>query len=81
MFYIEIIFLLFQVKRILPYWLKNPVLVGHSLSEDSKSIDDISDLTDITKKNLKQNEINKLFPIQQAVIPTILNISDSLVFR
>ena len=67
-----------SVDVVLPSWLAYPTVVSTSISkgsaaeEESKSISEISYLDPYIRGSLKEMNITKLFPVQEAVIPWIL---------
>ena len=71
-----------QVSMVLPHWLAHPEILSNDLSEKGSSVPEVSYLTEIMKKNLKSMNIKNLFPVQEKVIPWIMNVqSKPLPFR
>lgn len=63
-----------KVDMMLPPWLAHPTIVSNDLStESTTSIGDLSYINSDIKDILTKMEITKLFPVQSAVIPWILN--------
>lgn len=71
-----------QVSMVLPHWLAHPEILSNDLSEKGSSVTDVAYLSEIMKKNLKSMNIKNLFPVQEKVIPWIINVkSKPLPFR
>lgn len=65
-----------KVDMMLPPWLAHPTIISNDLStESSTSIADLSYINDDVKEILTKMGIAKLFPVQSAVIPWILNVN------
>lgn len=63
-----------KVDMMLPPWLAHPTIISNDLSVESTiSIGDLSYINDDIKGILSRMDITKLFPVQSAVIPWILN--------
>uniref|UniRef100_A0A1Q3F1K4 ATP-dependent RNA helicase n=1 Tax=Culex tarsalis TaxID=7177 RepID=A0A1Q3F1K4_CULTA len=62
-----------QVEEILPPWLSHPTVIDSDLSKKGKSIKKLSYLDDQLKANLKKLGFKRLFPVQETVIPWILD--------
>ncbi|XP_012262143.2 ATP-dependent RNA helicase DDX51 [Athalia rosae] len=60
------------VKRVLPDWLADPVLISADLNSGPSLSEFNSGLDDELIKILKKNGVTKLFPVQASVIPFIL---------
>lgn len=67
-----------HIHMVLPPWLTSPTIISNDLKADSsrKRIDDITYISDQLKENLKSIQIMELFPVQQTVIPWILDVQD-----
>ena len=67
-----------SVDVVLPSWLAHPTIVSTSIckstasEEESKNISEISYIDPYIRGSLKEMNITKLFPVQEAVIPWIL---------
>uniref|UniRef100_A0A8D7ZV71 ATP-dependent RNA helicase n=2 Tax=Culex pipiens TaxID=7175 RepID=A0A8D7ZV71_CULPI len=62
-----------QVEEILPPWLSHPTVIDSDLSKKGKSIKKLGYLDDQVKANLKKLGFKRLFPVQETVIPWILD--------
>ncbi|VDO01429.1 unnamed protein product, partial [Rodentolepis nana] len=60
------------VKQVLPYWITNPVKCSDTLEKGVK-IKELHRFDRVLLKNLKRMGIKRLFPIQDSVIPYILD--------
>ncbi|KAF2347646.1 DEAD/DEAH box helicase domain [Trinorchestia longiramus] len=60
-----------KAVRVLPYWLSNPCCIGHDLVKDGCSLDAMPWLDSALCAKLKQNGIERFFPVQKALIPEI----------
>ena len=58
---------------VLPHWLANPDIISSNLVTPGTAITTLSYLCDTLKKNLKSMNIKNLFPVQEQVIPWILD--------
>lgn len=56
----------------LPKWLANPTVVSVNLQDLKTKVSDLKQLDKFLRKALKSNGIRKLFPVQAAVIPWLL---------
>lgn len=63
-----------NVDVMLPNWLAYPTVISTNLSDKRASIDNIDFLSNQIKDCLKTMNIENLFPVQEAVIPYILNV-------
>lgn len=71
-----------KVDAMLPSWLSYPTIISRNLSESSTPIVDIEYISMEIKECLIAMGIQHLFPVQEAVIPWILNVnSKPLPFR
>uniref|UniRef100_A0A6E8VR32 ATP-dependent RNA helicase n=1 Tax=Anopheles coluzzii TaxID=1518534 RepID=A0A6E8VR32_ANOCL len=61
-----------QTDEVLPPWLSHPTIIQHDLSAKGPSIKQQSYLDDRIKANLKSMGFKRLFPVQEKVIPWIL---------
>lgn len=63
-----------NVGVMLPNWLAYPIIISKNLTESTTPIEDISYISSNLKKCLESMNIKHLFPVQEAVIPYILNV-------
>ena len=61
------------VKRLLPKWIAEPKHIDSEMYSKKLSINDANFLKDFSKSNLKEQNIEYLFPVQSCVIPIILS--------
>ncbi|VUZ46289.1 unnamed protein product [Hymenolepis diminuta] len=61
-----------KVKQVLPYWITNPIKCSNVLEKGVK-VKEFDRFDHVLRKNLKHMGIKRLFPIQTAVIPYILD--------
>ncbi|XP_058829795.1 probable ATP-dependent RNA helicase Dbp73D isoform X2 [Topomyia yanbarensis] len=61
-----------QVDKILPPWLSHPTIIDSDFTRKGKSIKKLHYLDEQLKTNLKKMGYKRLFPVQEAVIPWIL---------
>lgn len=65
-----------KVDMMLPPWLAHPTIISNDLStEPTSSIDDLPYISSDIKKAMTKIGITKLFPVQSAVIPWLLNVN------
>lgn len=65
-----------KVDMMLPPWLAHPTVISNDLSDESTtSIGDLSYITNDVKEMMTKMGMTKLFPVQSAVIPWILNVN------
>lgn len=70
------------VDSILPYWLAYPEILSKDLSQKGIACNDVDYLSETLKKNLKTMGIKNFFPVQEKLIPFILNARNKpLPFR
>ncbi|XP_067123874.1 ATP-dependent RNA helicase DDX51 [Centruroides vittatus] len=62
-----------QVRRVLPDWLANPITVDLDLHKKEIPVEEYDHLDKSVLKNLKSFKISHFFPIQQVVIPELIN--------
>ncbi|XP_031573601.1 ATP-dependent RNA helicase DDX51-like [Actinia tenebrosa] len=62
-----------KVEKSLPDWLAKPQVVDTDLNSNLLPVDELDVLSKQIKNRLQELKITSLFPIQKAVIPTILN--------
>lgn len=62
------------VDSILPNWLAHPTIISKNLMEKSTPIKSVDYISDELKKCLESMDIEHLFPVQEAVVPYILNV-------
>ncbi|XP_031620511.1 probable ATP-dependent RNA helicase Dbp73D [Contarinia nasturtii] len=62
------------VDAMLPNWLAYPTVISKNLTEKSTPIENIDYISPELKKCLQTMNIEHLFPVQEAVIPYILNV-------
>lgn len=71
-----------NVDAMLPNWLAYPTVISRNLSEKSSPVENIEYLSSEIKKCLESMDIHHLFPVQEAVVPYILNVhSKPIPFR
>uniref|UniRef100_A0A182MFL8 ATP-dependent RNA helicase n=1 Tax=Anopheles culicifacies TaxID=139723 RepID=A0A182MFL8_9DIPT len=61
-----------QTDEVLPPWLSHPTIIERDLSCKGPSIKKQAYLDDVIKSNLKRMGYKRLFPVQETVIPWIL---------
>ncbi|XP_007640575.2 ATP-dependent RNA helicase DDX51 isoform X1 [Cricetulus griseus] len=66
-----------KVQPFLPTWLAEPSCVKKSVTEDLTPIEDIPGVHPDLQKQLRANGISSYFPVQAAVIPALLESTDS----
>lgn len=73
-----------KAKRVtpsLPKWMSNSTKFDGNLETNSSDLDQFADTIDGSLlENLKKNKIEKLFPVQKAVIPTLLDSFQKLKY-
>ncbi|XP_055624792.1 probable ATP-dependent RNA helicase Dbp73D [Toxorhynchites rutilus septentrionalis] len=62
-----------KIDEVLPPWLSHPTIIDSDLSKKGKSIKKLDYLSEQIKCNLKKMEYKRLFPVQETVIPWILD--------
>lgn len=62
------------VDAMLPNWLAYPTIISKNLSEKSSPIESVDYISPELKKCLQAMNIEHLFPVQEAVVPYILNV-------
>ncbi|KAK2719685.1 ATP-dependent RNA helicase DDX51-like [Artemia franciscana] len=67
------------VKRVLPYWLTRPSVISSNLLNKDLPVESIPGLNKIIVSNLKKNGINYFFPVQQHVIPRLLDYDSPFI--
>lgn len=63
-----------NVDAMLPNWLAYPTVISKNLNEKSTPIESVDYISDELKKCLLSMNIDHLFPVQEAVVPYILNV-------
>lgn len=63
-----------SVDAMLPNWLAYPTVISKNLSEKSSPIESVDYISDELKMCLLSMNIEHLFPVQEAVVPYILNV-------
>lgn len=63
-----------KVDAMLPSWLAYPTIISRNLSEKSTPVDEVDYLAPEIKRSLEAMSIDHLFPVQDGVIPWILNV-------
>nr|XP_019527510.2 probable ATP-dependent RNA helicase Dbp73D [Aedes albopictus] len=61
-----------KVEEVLPPWLSHPTVIDSDLSKKGKSIKKLNFLDDQLRANLHEMGYKRLFPVQEMVIPWIL---------
>lgn len=64
---------MFQVSRVLPFWLSHPFNISPSLKSSSCFVEDQEWLHSTLKATLFSEGVTKLFPVQEKVVPFILD--------
>lgn len=62
------------IEMVLPYWLAHPDIISSDLSTPGTAINSLSYICDILQKNLNSMKIRNLFPVQEKLIPWILDV-------
>ncbi|XP_068626634.1 probable ATP-dependent RNA helicase Dbp73D [Battus philenor] len=62
-----------KVQRVLPHWLSHPFSISKNLQNLNSKVEDQVWLNNILKTTLLNEGITHLFPVQEKVIPFILN--------
>ncbi|KAL3289004.1 hypothetical protein HHI36_003447 [Cryptolaemus montrouzieri] len=65
-----------KVKRVLPKWLAEPIIISTNLSELKKKVSSVKQLDKDLRRKLKSNGVEYLFPVQAEVIPWLLTACD-----
>lgn len=63
-----------NVDAMLPNWLAHPTIISKNLNEKSTPIESVDYISVALKKCLESMDIHHLFPVQEAVVPYILNV-------
>lgn len=63
-----------KVNAMLPSWLAFPTVISKNLAESSMSIENIDYIVPQLKSCLSKMNVKHLFPVQESVIPWILNV-------
>ncbi|KAG5680105.1 hypothetical protein PVAND_009631 [Polypedilum vanderplanki] len=63
------------IEMILPYWLANPEILKSDLSVPGKAVSELNYINEILRKNLCTLKVKNLFPVQEKLIPWILNVN------
>lgn len=63
-----------SIEMVLPFWLANPDIISSDLSTPGSQIVDLSFICSTIQKNLKSMKIERLFPVQEKLIPWILDV-------
>lgn len=63
-----------MVDAMLPNWLAYPTVISKNLTEKSTPIESIDYISSELKKCLQTMNIDHLFPVQESVVPYILNV-------
>ena len=66
-----------KVQRVLPDWLAKPVIINSDFGSCLLPVGQITFLDSHIINKLQQHDINRLFPVQRVVIPTILSQMDT----
>jgi ATP-dependent RNA helicase DDX51/DBP6 len=61
------------IEMILPYWLANPEILSSDLSVKGTDVTELKYICETLQKNLKNMKIKHLFPVQEKIMPYILN--------
>lgn len=63
-----------KIRSVLPAWLAYPRVISNDLSDTTNQVLNLSYLDEKIKENLVSSGVHHLFPVQNEVIPFILNI-------
>lgn len=63
------------IEMILPYWLANPEILSNDLAAPGTAVNEINYIGETLQKNLKSMKIKHLFPVQEKLMPWILNVN------
>lgn len=62
-----------SIDMILPHWLANPDIISSDLATQGVAVNGLSYVCDTIQKNLKSMNIKHLFPVQEKLIPWVLD--------
>lgn len=63
-----------SIEMVLPYWLANPDIISSDLSKSGAPVMGLNYICDTLQRNLKSMKISNLFPVQEKLIPWILDV-------
>lgn len=63
-----------SIEMVLPYWLSHPDIISSDLSTPGVPVNSLGYLCDTIQRNLKSMNIKNLFPVQEKLIPWILDV-------
>ena len=69
-----------KVQRMLPKWIANPVIISSDFESAILPVEQIPYLDAFIINKLQKRDINHLFPVQSAVIPSILSQMENYTF-
>lgn len=69
-----------KVQRMLPKWIANPVIISSNFESAILPVEQIPYLDPFIINKLQNHDINHLFPVQSAVIPSILSQMENYSF-
>jgi len=69
---------LVKIARILPNWLAKPSIISCDLSSNALPVKDMAGLHKFIQDALRRNKIKNFFPVQQQVIPFLLQNNNLL---
>lgn len=69
-----------KVQRMLPKWIANPVIISSDFESAILPVEQIPYLDPFIINKLQKRDINHLFPVQSAVIPSILSQMENYTF-
>lgn len=62
------------IEMILPHWLANPEILSNDLATPGTPVAGLKYICETIQKNLKSMKIKNLFPVQEKLMPWILNV-------
>ena len=63
-----------SIEMVLPHWLANPDIISSDLTIPGSAVNGLSYVCETVQKNLKSMNIKNLFPVQEKLIPWILDV-------
>lgn len=63
------------IEMILPHWLANPEILSNDLATPGTPVIELKYICDTIQKNLKSMKIKNLFPVQEKLMPWILDVN------
>lgn len=62
-----------SIEMVLPYWLAHPDIISSDLTTPGPAVNSLGYLCDTLQRNLNSMKIKNLFPVQEKLIPWILD--------